>query len=138
MKRNRHVKELAAIPLFRGCSTAELAVVGRNSMLVDLPGGKDLTVEGRRGHEFFVIVEGHAEVLRAGHLVANLGPGDFAGELSLLTDIPRTATVRSTTPVKLLLFSTREFHSVLRAAPTLAKRLLEGLAERLVIEELAA
>jgi CRP/FNR family transcriptional regulator, cyclic AMP receptor protein len=134
MKRNDYLRQLAAIPLLSGCTAAELAAIARSSMIIDIAADRPLTVEGRCGQEFFVIISGVAEVTRDGDLVARLGPGDFAGELSLLTRGPRTATVRSLGPVKLLVFSRREFDAVLQAAPTLTRKLLEELAQRLVVE----
>jgi CRP/FNR family transcriptional regulator, cyclic AMP receptor protein len=93
------VASLRNLALFAGCSTAELQEIATHADEISLPVGKRLTTEGAIGHEFIVILDGTAEVYKHDELVANLGPGDFVGEIALLTGERRTATVVATTPV---------------------------------------
>jgi CRP-like cAMP-binding protein len=74
-----------------------------------VPAGKELVKEGDYAHEFMAIEEGEAEVLRGGQRVATLGPGDFFGEIALLRDVPRTATVRAVDPLRLYAVERDEF-----------------------------
>jgi CRP-like cAMP-binding protein len=133
--RNRGRESLAemlgAIPLFRSCTKDELRHLDQAAVMFDYPEGHVLCTEGAVGHELIVIVAGGARVERGGSEVAVVGAGDFIGELSLLDGGPRTATVTTVTPVKVLVLSSREFWSVLDQVPPLAHRLLATLAERL-------
>jgi CRP/FNR family transcriptional regulator, cyclic AMP receptor protein len=84
----------------------------------------------KRGQEFFVIISGSASVDRGGVHLADVGPGDFQGEIALLDGGPRTATVTATTPMKLLVATHREFSSLLDTTPLIARRMLPALAHR--------
>jgi CRP/FNR family transcriptional regulator, cyclic AMP receptor protein len=123
-------EELAAIPLFAHLSPEERQQVRGCLTEVGLPAGTVLTRQGDTGHEFFVILSGSASVAHDGVHVADLGPGDFQGEIALLDHSPRTATVTCTTPVTLLVASQREFSALFDRAPTLAKEMLPTLAHR--------
>ena len=87
--------------------------------------------EGTRGREFFVVVEGVLRVTRNGRKVSDLGAGDFVGELALVADVPRTATVTASTPVHLLVLTHRGFRELLNHSPSIAAKVLESLGERL-------
>ena len=95
------------------------------------PGGNRLTEEGRRGREFFILVEGAVAVRRGGRKLADLGPGDWFGEIAILTHKPRTATVTATSPVRLLVISDRAFRRVVETTPRIALTVLRSVAERL-------
>jgi CRP-like cAMP-binding protein len=90
-----------------------------------------MTTEGRIGYEFYIIIDGKATVTRGGKQVAVLGPGDAFGELSLLDRAPRNATVVATTDIDALILGQREFSALLDIIPTLAHKLLIGLARRI-------
>ena len=98
-RRNEKVERLRHIPLFAACTDAELALVARNVDEQHAGAGQVLTRQGEVGREFFVIVEGTAEVRIDDAPVARLGPGAFAGELALLDRRCRTATVVAETPL---------------------------------------
>jgi CRP-like cAMP-binding protein len=87
--------------------------------------------EGDSGREFFVIVEGTADVERGGRRIASLGPGDFAGEIALIAKMPRTATIMTTSPVRALVITDRAFRQLLEHSPQIQVGVLTALAERL-------
>ena len=91
----------------------------------------DEFLEGELGREAFVLLSGGAEVRRDGEVVAELGPGDWVGELALLDGGPRTATVTTTAPSDLLVLTRGAFNGVLDEVPTIAHKLLVTLARRL-------
>jgi CRP-like cAMP-binding protein len=83
------------------------------------------------GREFFVISAGRARVSRRGRKLAILGPGDFFGELSLLVNQPRNATVTAIDDLDLVLLNRPDFVIALDDVPGLAAKLVKGLAVRL-------
>ena len=136
LRRDAKIELLRRVPLFSRCSKRELAEVARFADEVDLAEGHVLTREGERGREFFVLLDGTAEVRRRGRKVNTLGPGDFLGEIALLARTPRTATVRATSPIQALVITDRELRTLLDHAPDIRMKLLEALAERLAPETL--
>ena len=86
---------------------------------------------GWAGDLFFVLVKGTAEVRKGKYRVATLGPGDFAGEIALLTRAPTTATVRATSPVTALRATRKGFSALLKTSPKIQGKLLRALADRL-------
>lgn len=122
---------LQRIGIFTGCSSSDLALLARAADELSLPSGTELTRQGDIGREAFVLLTGRAEVRRDGTTVAQLGPGDVVGELSLLDGGPRSATVVAGTDLDVLVLSRPAFHAVLDEIPTLAHRLLVTLARRL-------
>ena len=87
--------------------------------------------EGQGGREFFVLVEGAVVVKRGGRKLADLGPGDWFGEIAILTYKPRTATVTAMTPVRLLVISDHAFRRVVETTPRIALNVLRSVAARL-------
>ena len=122
---------MARVPLFSRCSKGELRLIAQLADQVDLPAGKTLTKEGTRGREFFVLLDGTAEVCRGGRQISSLKGGDFLGEIALLTDVARTATVRTTSPVRALVITDRAFRELLRTSPDIQSKVLEAIAARL-------
>jgi CRP/FNR family cyclic AMP-dependent transcriptional regulator len=131
MPRRSALPELAEVPLFSACSRKDLQNIARRIEEVDVPEGKELVREGSAGAEFYVILDGTAEVSRRGKRVATLGPGAFFGDLALLDRAPRNATVTATTPMRLAVLGQREFGSMIDELPGFAHKLLAGLAHRL-------
>jgi CRP/FNR family transcriptional regulator, cyclic AMP receptor protein len=125
------VEALKGVPLFEGLSRKELVQLERVCEDLEVEPGKVLCREGEIGHEFFVIVDGKVQVTRQGRRVATLGGGDFLGEIALVTEIPRTATVTAETPVRLFVLASREFHAVLDQNPRVERKVLRALARRL-------
>jgi len=129
--RNAKVELLKKVPLFAGCSKSELRELATTADEIDLRSGHVLTKEGRPGREFFVLVEGTARVTRNGKQIADLGAGDWFGEIALLTDAPRTATVTATSPVDVLVITDRGFRRVVESMPSIALKVLACVGERL-------
>lgn len=129
--RDEKLALLRDIPLFRYLSKRHLEMVSRNADEIRVDAGHELTREGRLGHELFIIVEGTASVTRQDLHLADLGPGEFVGELSLLDNEPGSATVTAETPMVLLVIGERQFHSLLLAIPELTVEVLRGVAQRL-------
>ena len=122
---------LKNVPLFAGCSKSELQKIASLADELDLGDGATLIREGERGREFIVIADGTVRVTRNGKLLRELGAGDFIGEIALVADVPRTATVTATSPVRLLVVTDRAFRGLLEQMPSIAKKVLQSLGERL-------
>ena len=114
------------VPLFEHCTKRELALIARVADELDLPAGKKLTREGEPGREFLVLLAGTADVHKRGGKVAALGPGDFIGEIALLIDVPRTATVTTTTPARVLVVTAPRSRQVLARSPETRVKLVEA------------
>jgi CRP-like cAMP-binding protein len=115
---------LARVPLFAGLSKQDLRLVSALATEMELPAGKVITVEGRTGYEF-------VEVQRGGRAIASRGPGDYVGEIALIADRPRTATVVAKSRVSVAVIGRREFHALLDRVPELAELLRAVVATRL-------
>ena len=129
--RNAKVELIRRVPLFARCSRSELAEVAQIADEIDLREGKEMTTQGSRGREFFVLLEGTADVKKDGRRINRLEGGDFFGEIALVSDTPRTATVTATSPVRALVITDRSFKRLLRDAPEIQAKVLSALAERL-------
>jgi CRP/FNR family transcriptional regulator, cyclic AMP receptor protein len=122
---------LSQVPLFSGCSKKELRQIATLADEIDLRTGKVLTRQGASGREFFVLLEGTVEVVRDGKQIATLGAGDFFGEMALVSNIPRTATVTATSPIRALVVVDRDFRRLLKEDPSVAVKVLGAMAERM-------
>jgi CRP/FNR family transcriptional regulator, cyclic AMP receptor protein len=134
IRKNAKVELLKRIPLFALCSKADLAEVASIADEVYLPVGRRLTVEGEPGREFFVLVEGRVHVTRRSDLVEELEDGAFFGEISLVAKLPRTATVETVAPSRVLVIADRDFDTLLRDVPSIQVKVLRALAQRLAPE----
>jgi CRP/FNR family transcriptional regulator, cyclic AMP receptor protein len=131
-RQDTKVDALRQAPLFEGLSRKQLAQIARLSDDLDVPAGTVLCREGSRGEEFFVIVDGSAEVSRDGKRIATVGAGEFFGEIALIERVTRTATVTAVTPLRFFVISDRAFASVLDTDPTIERTVLRGMARRLL------
>lgn len=131
-RQDTKVEALSQIPLFEGLSKKELTELARISEDVEVPEGKVLCKEGDIGHEFFVILEGEAEVTRRGRHLATDGSGDFFGEISLLENSRRTATVTAKTPLRFFVMTGQEFRHLLDENRTVERKVLYALARRVL------
>lgn len=123
-------KRLKEVPFFAPLGKKELTFVGQQTDEIDVPAGKVLAAQGDLGHEFFVVESGTAEVTRDGEHVVDLGPGDFFGEMALLEDDRRTATVTATSPMVLIVMSRAGFRAVDRQMPAVHAQVTAAIAER--------
>jgi CRP/FNR family transcriptional regulator, cyclic AMP receptor protein len=131
-RQDAKVALLKQAALFEGLSRKQLTQIARLSDDLDMPAGSVLCREGTRGQEFFVIIDGEAEVTRGGRHIATVRSGDFFGEIALLERVERTATVTAATPLRFFVISDRAFNSVLDTDPTIERALLRALARRLL------
>jgi CRP-like cAMP-binding protein len=122
---------LKRTPLLADLGRRELEEVGRLVDEIDVAAGKVLMRQGETGREFFVVVEGSVGIDRDGARIRALGPGDFLGEVALLSEGPRTATATAETPTKLLVLGHREFHSLMSQYPSIQTSVLNCLASRI-------
>jgi CRP-like cAMP-binding protein len=125
------VKALKHAPLFDGLSRKELTQLARVSEDLEVEPGTVLCKEGDIGQEFFVIVDGKLKVSRRGRRIATRGAPDFVGEIALLEELPRTATVTAETPVRLFALTRKDFRHLLDENPSVERKVMRALARRL-------
>ena len=122
---------LAEISIFAPCTRKELHEIARLTTEVSVENGRVLTTEGERGAEFAIVLEGTADVTQRGKVVNQLSPGSHYGEMSLIDDGPRTATVTATSDMTLAVVARNEFSQLLEDVPAVARAILRGLAHRI-------
>jgi CRP-like cAMP-binding protein len=122
--------ELEVVPLFAGLTKKERQQVARHADIVDLPEGYHLVDEGAFAHEFFVLLGGNVEVTHDGKHLADLGPGDFFGEVALVEHDRRTASVVASTPISAIVMHQRDFDMMQRELPHVAEKIHEAVHER--------
>jgi CRP-like cAMP-binding protein len=122
--------QLKEVPFFGMLSKKELAAVAKQTDEVDAKEGETLAREGDVGREFFVIIDGTAEVVRGDDKIAELGPGDFFGEMALVGDDPRMATVRATAPMRVIVMTRQSFREIDRSMPQVHSRIVEAIEAR--------
>lgn len=126
-----YLDHLKKVPFFSGLNRHELEQVAQLSTELNISAGTQLITEGSAAREFFVIVEGEAEVTHEGKHVATVGEGAIQGELSLLLNRPRAAAVRAKTDMVILDIDRRSFNALLDEIPMIARKMLPVVAERL-------
>ena len=131
LTQDRREELLAGCPLFKGIDAAGLAKLAELAAPVDFPAGHVIAREGEIGTGFFVIVAGRVRVVRDGAVVARLGAGEFFGELSVLDQMPRNATVAAEEATSCLALASWDFDRVLLEEPALTLAILRGVAARL-------
>jgi CRP/FNR family cyclic AMP-dependent transcriptional regulator len=137
LRRDAKIELLRKVPLFERVPRKELARVAALASEVTYAQGVALMQEGSRDDGFFILLQGEVDVRHGPQLLQTLGRGQFFGEIALLADVPRTATVTTGTPVEALRISRADFKRLLRDSPSLALRVLEELAYRLQTTALA-
>jgi CRP-like cAMP-binding protein len=123
-------KRLKQIPLFSDLSGGDLERLGSWTDEVDLPAGKSLIHQGNFPHEFMVLESGTAEVTHDGEHLADLGPGDFFGEMALLEEQRRMASVVTTSDATVIVMHARNFRAMEEAMPEVAARIKATMLER--------
>lgn len=129
---NVKIEALKRAPLFEGLSKKELTELARATDDLSVAPGTVLCREGSLGREFFVIVDGSAEVTKGGKHLATRGAGEFVGEIALLTTTKRTATVIAATPLRCFVMTRGDFRRVLDENPGVERKVMQALAERLL------
>ena len=123
-------KRLDEIPLFASLSKHDRRRVAELADEVDVPAGKALIHEGRFAYEFFLIEEGKAEVSRHGEPIAELGPGDFFGEMAALERGTRNADVVAKTALTAIVLTASDFRHIAQEMPAVAKTVTDAVTER--------
>jgi CRP-like cAMP-binding protein len=124
-------RDVAAIPLFAGLSKDDQQVVAQYADEVDVPAGAKLAQEGRLAYEFFAIQDGTAQVTREGEAIADLGPGDFFGEIGLLGGERRVASVTATSPMRLVVLTGAQLRAMESRMAPVGERIRAAMAQRL-------
>jgi CRP-like cAMP-binding protein len=137
VSKNQKVELIKSVPLFARCSKKELTEIAALADELELPEGKRLIRQGERGREFFVLLDGAVDIARDGASIDTMAAGDFFGEIALVSNVPRTATVTALSPVRLLVITDRDFRALLEHSPEIQLKVLEALAERLAQLETA-
>jgi CRP/FNR family cyclic AMP-dependent transcriptional regulator len=131
MASDRKLEHLAKVKMFSSLNRRELARVSKAANVVSVKSGTEIVTAGTMGEEFYMILSGKAAVRRSGRKVAELGPGDYFGEMALLDSGPRSATVVADGDVTLVVIGQREFMGVLDETPEVARKLLVSMSARL-------
>jgi CRP/FNR family transcriptional regulator, cyclic AMP receptor protein len=134
LHRDQKVELIKHAPLFANCSKRELQEIAHLADEIDLREGKEMTRQGERGREFFVLLEGEADVTKGDRSINRLGKGDFFGEIALVTHMPRTASVTAMSDVRVLVVTERDFAALLKRSPEISRGVAEALAERIAPE----
>jgi CRP/FNR family transcriptional regulator, cyclic AMP receptor protein len=129
-------KRIKNVPLFRDLGKAERRRIAQVADEVDVREGYQLLHEGDLAHEFMVIEDGRAEVLRGGDHVADLGPGDFLGEIAALDHGQRNATVVASTPITMLVMTDRDLRRIASEMPAVDQCLRDAAKARTPMNEL--
>jgi CRP/FNR family cyclic AMP-dependent transcriptional regulator len=127
-----YLEILGGIPLFEGLSKKELQFIASMASEVAVKAGASPIKQGEPGQEAMVVESGNGVVVRDGEEIDTIGPGDVVGEMSLVVNQPRNATVRATTDMRLLVMNSREFSSVLDQNPEVAVKILKTVVTRLI------
>jgi CRP-like cAMP-binding protein len=122
---------IQTVPLFADRPNRELDLISSIADIVDVPAGKELMREGDRGREFFALVSGTAEVTRRDKHLSTLNPGDFFGEIALVSRMPRTATVTTTSAARVLVMTDQDFRRLIEVDPEIRLRVLGSFAARI-------
>ena len=128
---NTKIDLIKAVPLFAGLSKRQLASVAQVADELDVPAGRELTREGEIGKEFIVLIDGVADVTRDGELLNTLGPGDFLGEIAVITGHTRTATVTTRTQSKVLVLNGPALRSLFHSRRSVRAKLIDATSHRL-------
>lgn len=132
-------KVLQSVPLFRGLGNRDIETLGKLAHERKFDSGQTVVSEGEQGIGLYAIVSGEVEVLQgaggAQQRLRSMGPGEVFGEMALLLDRPRTATVRATQATECLALSSISFREALDRSPDMAKQLLQNMASRLAEAE---
>lgn len=126
------VESLKRAPLFEDLSKDELEQLAKVSEDMEVEAGRVLCREGEPAQEFFVIIDGEAEATKDDAPLRTMGKGDFFGEIALIEDIPRTATVTAKSDLRFFVLTRQAFWSMVDRMPDVERKVLRALARRVV------
>src|SRR5215211_2625453 len=121
---------LRSIALFESLPGRARQTIAQHAEEIDVPEGTELARQGEFAYEFFVIEDGTAEVLRDGQHIADLGPGDFLGEMGIVGKVVRNATVATTSPARVIVMTAQAFRAMAGSNPEVASRIEAAVEER--------
>jgi len=130
-----HEEFLARVPIFANCTTEEVKVISSVAQEGYFEPSQIIVTQGTPGQAFYLILSGRVEILRDGVSLGAFGPGDFFGEMSLLDQAPRSATIRALDHTSCLMLSSWDFKALLERHPSIAIKLLEVLSRRLRVAD---
>lgn len=122
--------KLKTLPLFSSLGRHDLRKVASHTDEIDIREGQELLHQGNFAHEFMVIIDGHAQVIRDGDQIAELGPGDFLGEIAALEHGNRTATVVASSAMTVVVMTATDLRYIAREMPDVDAQLREAARER--------
>ncbi len=131
LHKNAKIELLKSVPLFSHCTKKELDAIAAEADELFLPEGSELTRQGGHGREFMVIVDGSADVKKNGRLINVLDSGDFLGEIALISEGARTATITAETDLRTYGMTFWDFRPLVEENAGIAWKLLQSLAKRL-------
>lgn len=126
---------IARVPIFSNCTPSEIEAIAALAQEHSFEPGQIIVTQGTPGQAFYMVLGGRVEILRDGNSLGTFGPGDFFGEMSLLDQAPRSATIRAVDDTSCLLLSSWDFKSLLQSQPSIAVKLLEVLSRRLRVAD---
>jgi CRP-like cAMP-binding protein len=121
---------LSSIGLFESLSRDDRRLIAQHAEELDVDEGTQLVRQGEFAYEFFVIENGSAEVVRDGERIAELGPGDFLGEMGIVSQAVRNATVRTTSSGTVIVMTSQDFRAMQRSNPAVASQIEAAVEER--------
>jgi CRP-like cAMP-binding protein len=131
-----HADQLKKVPLFEGMSSADLQRIAESAKERRFDAGTTIVSQGEPAQGFYLIMDGRVEVRQGNRTIGTLGPGNYFGELALIRETPRTATVVAKDPTTCLALARWDFKGIVVANPSVAIRLLETVANRIQGDEL--
>lgn len=131
-RQDGYIAALGRIPLFEGLNKKDLQFISTMTSEVSVRSGSTLVKQGEPGQEAMVVESGTGVVKRNGEQIDTIGPGDVFGEMSLIVDQPRNATIEATSDMQVLVMNSREFSSVLSESPEVAVKILKTVVARLI------
>ena len=123
---------LSRAPIFQGLSKKDLLALAKATEDMEVPAGRALCREGAIGHEFFVIVEGEVDITKGEKHIRSEGPGEFFGEIALIDNVRRTATVTAKTPLRFFVLTRQNFSALLHQQPQIERKIMVELAKRVL------
>jgi CRP/FNR family cyclic AMP-dependent transcriptional regulator len=134
LRKDAKVELISRVPLFARCSKKELRVIANLADQIEWPEGRTLIKEGQLGSEFFILIDGTVRVSRGGRKLRDLAAGEWAGEIALIANVPRSATVVTTSPIRALVLTSGGFSQLIQDIPSIAVKVLAVLGERVAPE----